>query len=306
MRPAKVTVRVPGKVNLHLAVGALEASGYHDVRNILQAVSIYDELVAGAPAEPGAITMTLTGEGAGELPLDDRNLVVQAARLLASHAGISDGIHLEVRKAIPVMAGMAGGSADGAGALVACDAFWGTGLPREHLLSLAGRLGSDVPFSLAGGTALGSGRGERLSPVLSAGTYWWTFAIADEGLSTRAVYGELDRYRAELPRPELISPAELLASLRRGDVSGVGHALANDLQTPAIRLRPTLADVLQAGRDLGAVGAVVSGSGPTCAFLGRDQEHASRLAEGMKNSGTCRTAFVAHGPVAGARVVESG
>ncbi len=303
MRPESVTVRAPGKVNLYLRVGVLGESGYHDVHTILQAVSLYDEITASAAREPGEITITVTGEGAEVVPLDGSNLAVRAARLLASRAGITEGLHLAVKKAIPVAAGMAGGSADAAGALVAADAFWSAGLSRDDLHELAAQLGSDVPFALHGGTALGTGRGEELSPVLSRGSYAWVFALAEGGLSTPSVYAELDRYRAELPRPELPVSAGLLSALSRGDPVALGRLLANDLQAPAIRLRPGLARVIEAGRELGALGALVSGSGPTCAFLADGAAHQVELASGLAGLGVCRAVRVASGPAAGARVV---
>ena len=305
MRPATVTVRAPGKVNLHLAVGALDDTGYHEVRTVLQAVSIYDELVASAPSTRGTISLALSGEGAASLPTGRGNLAVRAAHLLADRAGITDGVHLQIAKDIPVEAGMAGGSADGAGALVACDAFWGTGLTRNELEEMAAELGSDVPFAVSGGTGLGIGRGEQLSPVLSRGSYDWVFALADGGLSTPAVYAELDRYREELPRPALASTEGLVAALSHGDARAVGRALANDLQAPAYRLRPSLRDVIAAGEGLGVVGSIVSGSGPTCAFLCTDPQDAERVARGLEASGVCRAARVATGPVMGARVIDA-
>jgi 4-diphosphocytidyl-2-C-methyl-D-erythritol kinase len=304
MRPESVTVRAPGKVNLYLRVGALDNSGYHDIHTVLQAVSLYDELTATEPEVAGEITMSVDGEGAAGLPLDARNLVIRAAELLAEKTGETAGAHLSVHKEIPVAAGMAGGSADAAATLVACDALWGTGLRREELDSLASELGSDVPFSLHGGTALGTGRGEQLSPVLSRGSYFWVFALADGELSTPVVYGELDRYRGELPRPKLSEPGELLSALRQGDATALGKRLANDLQQPAIRLRPALAQVLEAGRELGALGALVSGSGPTCAFLAKDEAQQVNLAGALAGAGLCRAIRVASGPVHGARVVE--
>jgi 4-diphosphocytidyl-2-C-methyl-D-erythritol kinase len=305
MRPATVTVRAPGKVNLHLAVGALDDSGYHEVRTVLQAVSVYDELVASAPATRGSVTLVISGEGAQDLPTDRSNLAVRAAHLLAERTGVQDGVHLQISKDIPVAAGMAGGSADAAGALVACDAYWGTQLTRAELETLAAELGSDVPFAVMGGTALGVGRGEQLSPMLSRGRYDWVFAVADGGLSTPAVYAELDRYRAELPRPELASTSGLVAALGRGNIAAVGRALANDLQVPAYRLRPTLRDVIAAGEGLGVLGSVVSGSGPTCAFLCRDADDADRVARGLEATGVCRLARTATGPAHGARVVDA-
>jgi len=303
MRPAEVTVRAPGKVNLYLAVGALDDDGFHEVRTVLQAVSLYDELTA-SPAEPGTVALTIEGEGAKTLSADEGNLAVRAARLLAASAEVTAGVQLVLRKSIPVAAGMAGGSADAAAALVACDALWGTELSRHDLESLAAELGSDVPFSLVGGTALGTGRGEVLSPVLSRGTYHWVFAIADGELSTPAVYAELDRYREELPRPALWSHSDTLAAVRRGDPEALASTLANDLEAPAIRLRPALRRVLDAGTELGALAALVSGSGPTCAFLTADAEQAVRLAAELAGQGVCRLVRCAHGPVPGARVVS--
>jgi 4-diphosphocytidyl-2-C-methyl-D-erythritol kinase len=304
MQPESVTVRAPGKVNLYLRVGELDDSGYHQVHTVLQAVSLYDELTATAPAVAGDITMAVEGEGAQELSTGADNLVIRAARLLAEKTGQSDGVHVAVRKAIPVAAGMAGGSADAAGTLVACDALWRTGLSRDELQELAAELGSDVPFSFHGGTALGTGRGEQLSPVLSRGSYLWVFALADGPLSTPVVYVELDRYRSELPRPKLSEPGELLRALRQSDAAALGHTLANDLQAPAIRLRPSLAPLLEAGRQRGALGAIVSGSGPTCAFLAKDEAHQADLASALAEAGLCRAVRVASGPVSGARVID--
>ncbi len=302
MTPAVVTVRAPGKVNLYLAVGSLDDDGFHEVRTVLQAVSLHDELTAEL-ADPGVVTLTVEGEGAGVLPADQSNLAVRAARLLAASAGVVSGVRMALHKSIPVAAGMAGGSADAAAALVACDALWGTALSRSDLEGLARELGSDVPFSLAGGTALGTGRGDVLTPVLSRGTYHWVFAIADGELSTPAVYAELDRYRDELPRPALWSHSDTLAALRQGDPSALAATMANDLQPPALRLRPALSRVLEAGTELGAVGALVSGSGPTCAFLAGDAEQAVRLASELAGRGLTRLVRCAHGPVPGARVV---
>jgi 4-diphosphocytidyl-2-C-methyl-D-erythritol kinase len=302
MRPAEVTVRAPGKVNLYLAVGALDDEGYHDVRTVLQAVSLYDELTA-APGRPGEITLTIDGEGARTLAADESNLAIRAARLLAARTDADAGVRMALRKSIPVAAGMAGGSADAAAALVACDALWGTGASRADLESMARELGSDVPFSLTGGTALGTGRGDVLSPVLSRGTYHWVFAIAEGALSTPAVYAELDRYREELPRPALWSDSDTLAAVRQGDPNALAPTLANDLQAPAVRLRPALAGVLEAGTELDAVAALVSGSGPTCAFLARDAQDAARLAAELAGLGLCRLVRCASGPVPGARIV---
>jgi 4-diphosphocytidyl-2-C-methyl-D-erythritol kinase len=296
--PDPVTVRVPAKVNLHLSVGPRRTDGYHDVTSIMQAVSLVDEITA-VSAE--GITVEVSGEGAGDVPTDIDNLAVAAATRLARQAGVAGGVLLRIEKTIPVSGGMAGGSADAAAALVACDALWRTGLERSELVEIAASLGSDVPFALAGGTALATGRGENVAPVLARGQFHWVFALADRGLSTPSVYAEYDRGD---PVPEH-APDGVLAALRAGDPIALGRALHNDLQAPALRLRPALRRVLESGLELGALGAVVCGSGPTCAFLARSQADATALAASIAGTGTCRSVRRAHGPVAGARVVEA-
>ncbi|MEU8245238.1 4-(cytidine 5'-diphospho)-2-C-methyl-D-erythritol kinase [Nonomuraea sp. NPDC048916] len=297
---SSVTVRVPAKVNVQLSVGPLREDGYHDLVNVFHAVSVFDEVVA---KESESITVSVVGEWADQVPVDDGNLAVQAARALAKHAGRSYGADLVIHKAIPVAGGMAGGSADAAGALVACNELWGLGLPYEDLLEIAGDLGSDVPFALLGGTAVGTGRGEQLSELPMGGVFHWAFAVADGGLSTAKVYAECDALReatgAEVPWPQVDDA--LLAALRTGDARALGGRLANDLQPAALALRPELARTLDAGRAAGALGALVSGSGPTCAFLAADEEHARRLADALSQLSSCRTALSAHGPVPGPR-----
>ncbi|PBC78135.1 4-diphosphocytidyl-2-C-methyl-D-erythritol kinase [Streptomyces sp. TLI_235] len=302
-----ITVRVPAKVNVQLGVGGLRADGFHDLANVFFAVGLFDEVTA-TPGE--GVTLSCTGPDAASVPLDDTNLAARAARLLAAHHGLGDpGVHLHIAKAIPVAGGMAGGSADGAAALVACDALWGLDTPFDTLLDLAAELGSDVPFALLGGVALGRGRGEILDALPVAGTFHWVFAVADGGLSTPAVFRECDRLReeagtgssaADVPTPDA-DPA-LLAALASGDPVALAAALTNDLQAAALALRPSLADTLAAGTEAGAIGALVSGSGPTCAFLAKDADAATAIAAALTASGTCRAAHATHGPVRGAEV----
>jgi 4-diphosphocytidyl-2-C-methyl-D-erythritol kinase len=298
----RVTVRAPAKVNLHLSVGRKRTDGFHDLTTVFHAVGLYDELEA-TPSD--ALSVAVTGEGAETVPTDRDNLAVRAAALLGMETGIEPRVALTIRKGIPVAGGCAGGSADAAAALVACDALWGTGLSRDDLLALGARLGSDVPFSLHGGTALGTGRGERLTPVLGNGSYCWVLALAEGGLSTPGVYGELDRQRETGPVGVVSDAAAVLSALRAGSPVALGAALANDLQPAAITLRPALRVLLDTGRDLGALGGVVSGSGPTVAFLVRDDEHGAGLAAALEAQGVCRAVRRAEGPVAGARVVEA-
>jgi 4-diphosphocytidyl-2-C-methyl-D-erythritol kinase len=298
---SSVTVRVPAKVNLQLSVGAPRPDGFHELATVFQAVGLCDEIVARPSDTPG-ITLTLSGEGEGVLPLDESNLAFRAALLLAERSGLEASVDLHIHKAIPIAGGMAGGSADAAGALLACDALWRLATPREELMALAAELGSDVPFALHGGTAIGTGRGENLTPVLSRGSFHWVFAVAESGLSTPAVYAECDRLRGGRKVPEPYVSDMLMQAVRAGDALLLGKALHNDLQAAALSLRPMLRQVLEVGEDFGALGGVVSGSGPTCAFVARDDEQALDIAVALTASGVCRTVRRATGPVVGARV----
>jgi 4-diphosphocytidyl-2-C-methyl-D-erythritol kinase len=299
---SSVTVRAPAKLNLQLCVGPLRADGYHDLTTVFHAVSVYDELTV---RRADALSVVVQGDTAEGVPAGGSNLAVRAVQLLAEEAGLPPNVSLLLHKDIPVAGGCAGGSADAAAALVACDVLWGLGLTKEELGVLGARLGSDVPFALHGGTALGTGRGERLSPALGSGTYHWVLALASEGLSTPEVYAELDRQRETRPPRLSTEASDVLAALRRGSATALGKALGNDLQPSALALRPQLADVLETGLALGALGGIVSGSGPTVAFLARDESHATALASGVAAEGGCRSVRVAHGPVHGARVVGS-
>jgi 4-diphosphocytidyl-2-C-methyl-D-erythritol kinase len=296
-----VRVRVPAKINLQLGVGAPRPDGYHDLATVFHAVSLYDEVVV-TPADE--LRLTVDGDGAEAVPLDASNLAARAAVLVAERAGVAPAVHLHLHKGIPVAGGMAGGSADGAAALIACDALWRVGLSREELHELAAELGSDVPFALVGGTAVGVGRGERLTPALARGRFEWVLAVSDGGLSTPAVYTECDRLRAGRVVPEPSVSDDLMAALRAGNPAQLGAALSNDLQAAACSLRPDLRRTLAVGEEFGALGAIVSGSGPTCAFLVRDRDHGLELAVALSASGTCTSVKRAHGPVPGARTVE--
>ncbi|MGZ6840073.1 MAG: 4-(cytidine 5'-diphospho)-2-C-methyl-D-erythritol kinase [Frankiaceae bacterium] len=314
-----VTVRAPAKINLFLGVGGLRPDGYHAVTNVAQAVSLYDEVTARAAR---GVSASVRGEGAGAVPSGLGNLAVRAAEALRAYAGVQSGVHLEIRKTIPVAAGLAGGSADAAAALVACDRLWRTGLDRDALTSLAADCGSDVPFALSGGVGLGTGRGEQVSPVLVAGEYHWVLAFASGGLSTPAVYSEFDRLQgigAFSPgaQPEVASrdgiaqvvadppPADrVLSALRHADAGLLADVLRNDLAAAAVRLRPDLSRTLDAGREMGALAAIVSGSGPTCAFLTSTRDERIRLAAGIAGAGVCRAVQQVSGPVHGARVVS--
>jgi 4-diphosphocytidyl-2-C-methyl-D-erythritol kinase len=299
-RSSVVTVRVPAKVNVQLAVGPLRSDGFHDLANVFLAVGLYDEVTV-TPAD--ALRITCEGPDAEHVPLDATNLAARAAIALAERHGLAPDVHIHIAKDIPVAGGMAGGSADAAGALLACDTLWGTGSTRDELLSICADLGSDVPFSLVGGAALGRGRGEILTPLEVGGTFHWVFAVADGGLSTPAVYRECDRLRGEAEVPDAEPSPDLLEALRTGDPAALAATLVNDLQPAAVSLRPSLAATLSAGAEGGALAALVSGSGPTCAFLAKDPDAAAAVATALTASGTCRAVRVTSGPAEGATVV---
>lgn len=293
-----VHVRAPGKINLSLRVGPPDADGYHPLATVFQAVSVYEDVVA----HPGQdVSVHISGRGA-DLPTDTANLAVRAATLLRSSTGTEAGVRLELTKAVPVAGGMAGGSADAAATLLACDQLWGTDLSREELLALAARLGADVPFALTGMTAVGTGRGDVVTPALSRGSYHWVLALQDEGLSTPEVFRALDESTAGRAQPEV--DEGLLAALVGGDATALAPHLGNDLQEPALDLRPELGDVLAACHRAGALAALVSGSGPTVVALALDGPHARSVAEVVRAAEVADEVLTATGPAPGARVME--
>jgi 4-diphosphocytidyl-2-C-methyl-D-erythritol kinase len=298
--PTEVRVRVPAKVNLHLGVGELRPDGYHELINVFHAVDLYDEVTVRPSV---GLTIRMTGEGADALPTGPDNLAWRAASRLAAHHGVPADAAIEIAKAIPVAGGMAGGSADAAGTLLACARLWG--VDDAALPHLAAELGSDVAFPLLGGTAVGVGRGERLDPLPAPATLHWVFALADFGISSGAAYRELDRMRADGHAPPPIGPPDALrAALRDGDVRPIAAALHNELQPACLRLAPGLRETLDAGLRLSALAAVVSGSGPTCAFLCADADAADTLAAELAAEGVCRATRAASGPVPGATVLD--
>ncbi|NRQ48248.1 4-(cytidine 5'-diphospho)-2-C-methyl-D-erythritol kinase [Aeromicrobium stalagmiti] len=303
---SSANVRVPAKINLCLGVGPVRDDGYHPLATVYQAVDLHDE-VRATSRDDGEITVTVHSDLDAKsevaiVPEDADNLAVKAARLLQERTGVTLGADLAIRKVIPVAGGMAGGSADAAASLVACNEAWGTGLSRSSLEQLAARLGSDVPFLLHGGNAIGGGRGETISPVLARGSYHWVFAMAHEGLSTAAVYAEFDRLNEGATVPEPVVPDALLAALRAGDAEALGDALSNDLTEAALSLRPELEDTLSIGIEAGALGAILSGSGPTALFLASDDQHSLDIAFALSSAAGCADVVQSRGPVHGARL----
>lgn len=305
-RSDAVHVRAPGKINVYLGVGGRHDDGYHALATVFQAVSLYEDVFA-SPADD--FSVTVTGDvDPDKVPTDDRNLAIRAAKLLAQATGVTAGVALELRKGVPVAGGMGGGSADAAAALVACDILWGTDVGPARLHDLAARLGADVPFALHGGTAVGTGRGDRLTPALARGRFDWVLATSPEGLSTPAIYGRLDQMRdergalADDPPLSLDVPVPVLQALRAGDAGDLAAAMLNDLEPAAIAERPELDLILAEGVRAGALAGLVSGSGPTIAFLCAGPDAARVVQEELRAMG--REALHVHGPVPGATVIS--
>ncbi|VDR37456.1 4-diphosphocytidyl-2-C-methyl-D-erythritol kinase [Tsukamurella paurometabola] len=300
MVPTPLTVRAPAKVNLHLGVGDVRPDGFHELVTVFQALSLHDDVTL-TPSD--ALSLHVTGDGARDVPTDPTNLAARAVVALAERYDRDPNMRIDIAKGIPVAGGMAGGSADAAAALLGAATLWGLDIGRDELDEVAATLGSDVPFSLHGHTALGTGRGERLIPALARGEFHWTLALARDGLSTPAVYHELDRLREAGDPPRAGSPDALLAAVASGDPHRLAPLLVNDLQAAALSLQPGLRRTLRAGMEAGALAGIVSGSGPTCAFLCASADDAVDVGTELAGAGVCRTVRVASGPVPGATVV---
>ncbi len=306
----RVKARASGKVNLQLSVGPRGFDGYHPIATVFQAVDLYETVTATMRAD-GAITLTMDWAdslqgGAFPVPLDDTNLAWRAAQAVRDAFGIVDGVDLHIHKGVPVAGGMAGGSADAAATLLACAELWDCGVSRPDLHHLAVGLGADVPFCLLGHTAIGLGRGERLSPAMTHGEFHWVFALQHGGLPTPTVFERFDRMVAlgEIVATDPVVNTEVMAALIAGDAGRLGAALSNDLEAPALDLAPGLAAVIDTMDDAAALGVVVSGSGPTIAGLARSRQHALAIGATITAAGVADVVVTASGPATGAVLVE--
>jgi len=301
-----IAVRAPAKINLFLAVDPPGGDGYHSLTTVFLAVSLFDTVTVSRVRAGDGLTLAVTGPESAAVPVDSTNLAWRAAALLAARTGLDADAAITLDKQIPVAAGLAGGSADAAATLVALDGLWGTAMAREQLEELAAELGSDVPFCLHGNVALGAGRGDRLSAVLSRGRTDWVLGIALGGLPTPTVYAELDRLRTQRPLPGANDLTGVLTALGRDDPELLGRSLGNDLAPAALSLRPDLRRAMRAGEEAGALGQLISGSGPTVAYLARDAEHAITLAARLSAEGLFVNVRVVSGPAPGPRLSRSG
>ena len=297
--PNAVTALAPGKINPLLRVGPPRADGYHELLTCFLAVNIM-ETVTVWPADE--FSVTLQGDAhPDEVPLDGTNLVMKVARALGDVLGRVEPVAIHIHKKIPVGGGMAGGSADAAAALLALDELWRGGLSTEALRNIAADIGSDVPFLLEGGACVGRGRGEILRPVKSS-PLWWVVIPQPTQLSTPAMYQRLDELRAheDVVLPDDV-PEAFLEALFEGDAEALGPLLQNDMQRSALDALPALATTLEWGVDAGALGVLVSGSGPTLVWLARSQQHAKELSAGLDNRGLF--SMVTSSPARGAHLV---
>lgn len=304
--PQTVTARAPGKVNVYFRVGELQADGYHEVASLYQAVSLYEDVTA-TPSDTFSVSFSGPID-TSELACDASNLALKAAQLLAHRTGVTTGVHLDILKNVPIAGGMGGGSADAAATLVACNELWQTQLTKDELVLLGAELGADVPFALHGGTAVGTGRGDELSQALTTGSYHWVFALAETGLSTPEVYRTLDAQRQRI-KPDIAPHASqplvdtgVLQAVRLGDAFTLAEAMQNDLQSAAFELAPSLESLIQLGVQAGALAGIVSGSGPTVAFLVENRESASSLLKMLDALDV--SAVYATGPVSGAKILH--
>ena len=292
-----VTVRAAAKINLHLGVGRVREDGFHPLDTVYQAISLYDDVTVSVAGEDHLSVSGAAHLDLDDIPTDGSNIAVRAL----AEAPCADRHRLRISKEIPVAGGMAGGSADAAAALLAHDRLHDLAQSDDVLLAQAARLGSDVPFSLVGGTARGVGRGELVTPVEDGGSWWWVAVPSTAGLSTPAVYRHFDAMRPDAPA-EPASAEPLLAALATGEPLRLARALHNDLQEPAIDLRPELGDLIARGEGEGALRGIVSGSGPTVVFLCDSADGARATAAGLVGAGYA-VALTATGPVAGAHVL---
>ena len=305
MRSRGVVARVPAKVNLQLSVGPLGSVGFHEVTTVFQAISLFDDVTVATAPEGDGIKISITGQTSSGVPADSSNLAVKAAELMIKNYDLPADLIIKLKKEIPVAGGMAGGSADAAGVIVGLDSLFELGLSRDEMEIVGSKIGSDVPFSICGGVAIGTGRGDQITPALSKGSYNWVLALSGQGLSTPSVYQECDRLREGLSISAPLVSEPLMQALRAGDAKALGKALTNELQPAACSLRPALRLVLDVGIDYGALGGIVSGSGPTVAFLVSDDEHAMDLTVALSASGVVSSVVRATGPAHGARIIES-
>lgn len=272
-----VRFRTHAKVNLFLRVLGLRGDGYHEVETILQVIDLADEFVITPSSEPDlSLDIRFAPGRIGELPPQQENLIMRAAEILTERLATPSGVRIEVVKGIPVAAGLGGGSGNAAGALVVLSEMWGLDIERAEILKLAAKVGSDVPYCIDGGTALATERGEKITPLPSPVTeMWFVLGGMNYPLATGDVYAAWDRLDADAEGPH---SASLAMAIGAGDLQEIASLLHNDLEPAAFSLRPELEARKEEMGRAGALGAAMTGSGPTMFGIAETEQHARAIA----------------------------
>lgn len=263
------------KINLGLDVIRRRADGYHEVRMIMQQIGIYDELSVVKSSTPGIRINT----NLSDLPTDKDNLVYKSAKLMFDEFGIEDGIDITLTKNIPVAAGLAGGSTDAAATFIAINELWGLGLDTDELMKRGVKIGADVPYCILGGTAISEGIGEVLTPISSCPDCHVVIAKPPVGVSTKYVYQNLKIDEISHPNIDAI-----IDGINNGSLKNISDNLGNVLESVTIPLHPVINDIKDMMNGCGAVGSLMSGSGPTVFGLFDNEAKAKECVEVIRDS----------------------
>ena len=272
------------KINLGLDVLGKREDGYHEVRMIMQTIRMYDQLDMRKSVEPG-IHLTTNKK---YIPVDENNLVWRAAKLMMDTCGIIEGVSIHLHKVIPVAAGMAGGSSDAAATLVGMNRLFNCGLSKEKLMELGVQIGADVPYCVLRGTALAEGIGEKLTVLPPMPDCWILIGKPGISVSTKYVYTTLD------PNTDTVHPDidGMKKALEDGNLYGITERMGNVLQDVTIPAYPEVERIKEQMKTLGAVNAMMSGSGPTVFGIFDNEEKAQEACQKLRESGSCQQVFL--------------
>lgn len=279
----KILEKAPAKINLALDVLGARDDGYHEVRMVMTTIDLAD-LVECDDSNEDAISVRMS---APYIPEDERNLAWRAAQIVKSRYGITRGVMISIQKRIPVAAGLAGGSSDAAATIRALNRLWKIGMSYEEMMEIAGMIGSDVPFCVRGGTALATGRGERIEALPTAPPCWVVLVRPDVSVSTAQIYKDWNEQGALHP-----DVRAMVASIREGNFAAICRFLGNTLEPVTMKRVPEILRIKNHMKQIGAEGILMSGSGPTVFALTQHESRMQRLLNGMK--GYCREVFAVH------------
>jgi len=278
---ACLMVKAPAKINLTLDVLAKRPDGYHEIEMVMTTIDLADRLTIYRRSED-KITLDCT---VSYLPLDQRNHVYQAARLVKERYGVTEGVHIHIDKQIPIAAGLAGGSSDAAATIKGLNRLWNLGMSVEEMAELGSQVGSDVSFCVYGGTALARGRGEKIERIPTPPPCWVILAKPPIGVSTSEVYGALRIDDLNEGRKS----AEMVEAIRQGDFAGVCRALGNHLESVTLDMHPQVRQIKERMLRFGADGVLMSGSGPTVFALTERESRMNRIYNGLR--GFCKEVY---------------